>query len=175
MICARFLGDEEEEVDDVLGPALELRAQHRVLRRHAHRAGVEVALAHHDAALDHQRRGREAELVGAEQRADHDVAAGLHLAVGLHADAAAQAVQHQRLLRLGQAELPRRAGVLDRAPRRRAGAAVVAGDHHVVGLALATPAAIVPTPTSETSLTLMLARGFAFFRSWISCARSSIE
>ena len=133
---ARFLGDEEEEVDDVLGAALELRAQHRVLRRHPDRAGVEVALAHHDAALGDQRRGREAELVGAEQRADDDVAPGLHLAVGLHADAAAQAVQHQRLLRLGEAELPRRAGVLDRAPRRRAGAAVVAGDHDVVGLRL---------------------------------------
>ena len=41
--------------------------------------------------------------------------------------------------------------------------------------ALATPAAIVPTPTSATSLTLMRARGLAFLRSWISCARSSIE
>jgi hypothetical protein len=30
-----------------------------------------VALAHHDAAFDHQRRGGEAELVGAEDRADH--------------------------------------------------------------------------------------------------------
>jgi hypothetical protein len=91
--------------------------------------------------LDHQRRGGEAELVGAQQRADHHVAAGLHLAVGLHADAAAQAVEHQRLLGLGQAQLPGRAGVLDRRPGRGAGAAVVAGDHHVVGLALATPAA----------------------------------
>ena len=42
-------------------------------------------------------------------------------------------------------------------------------------LALATPAAIVPTPTSLTSLTLMLARGLTFFKSWINCARSSIE
>ena len=42
-------------------------------------------------------------------------------------------------------------------------------------LALHTPAATVPTPASDTSLTLTLARGFAFFRSWISCARSSIE
>ena len=133
---ARLLGDEEEVVHDVLGPAGELLAQHRVLRRHADRAGVQVALAHHDAALGDQRRGREAELVGAEQRADDDVAPGLHLAVGLHADAAAQAVEHQRLLRLGQAQLPRRAGVLDRAPRRGAGAAVVAGDHDVVGLGL---------------------------------------
>ena len=42
-----------------------------------------------------------------EQRGDHDVAAGLQLTVGLDADAAAQVVQHQHLLRLGEAELPR--------------------------------------------------------------------
>ncbi|MNT11904.1 hypothetical protein D3C72_1468110 [compost metagenome] len=42
-------------------------------------------------------------------------------------------------------------------------------------LAFATPAATVPTPTSDTSLTEMSDTGFTFFRSWISCARSSIE
>ena len=41
--------------------------------------------------------------------------------------------------------------------------------------ALATPAAIVPTPTSLTSLTETRARGFTHFRSWINCAMSSIE
>ncbi len=48
---AHFLGDEEEEVDDVLGLAREASAQHRILRGDADRAGVEVALAHHDAAV----------------------------------------------------------------------------------------------------------------------------
>ncbi len=86
--------------------------------------------------LDHQRRGGEAELVGAQQRADGDVATRLHLAVGLHADAAAQAVEHQGLLGLGQADLPGRARVLDGRPGRGARAAVMAGDHHVVALAL---------------------------------------
>jgi hypothetical protein len=38
-----------------------------------------------------------------------------------------------------------------------------------------TPAATVPTPTSATSFTLTRARSFEFFRSWMSCARSSIE
>ena len=104
---AHFLGDEEEEVDDVLGLAGEALAQHRVLRRDADRAGVEMALAHHDAAGRDQRRGREAELVGAEQRADHDVAAGADAAVDLHRDAAAQPVGDQRLVRLGKADLPR--------------------------------------------------------------------
>ena len=41
--------------------------------------------------------------------------------------------------------------------------------------ALLTPAATVPTPTSETSLTWTRADGLAFFRSWISWARSSME
>jgi hypothetical protein len=41
--------------------------------------------------------------------------------------------------------------------------------------AFATPAATVPTPISDTSFTLMRARGFTFLRSWMSCARSSIE
>ena len=42
-------------------------------------------------------------------------------------------------------------------------------------LAFATPAAIVPTPTSETNFTLILASRFAFFKSKINCAKSSIE
>ena len=41
--------------------------------------------------------------------------------------------------------------------------------------AFATPAAIVPTPTSATSFTDTRARWFAFLRSWMSWARSSIE
>ena len=69
MQLAHFLGDEAEEVDDVLGLAGEARAQLRILRGDADRAGVEVAVAHHDAAQRDQRRGGEAELLGAEQRA----------------------------------------------------------------------------------------------------------
>ena len=107
---------------DVLGLAGELLAQLRVLRGDAHRAGVQVALAHHDAARATTSGAvREAELLGAQQRGDHHVAAGLQLAVDLHADAVAQVVQHQRLLRFGQAEFPGNAGVLDAssAARRR--------------------------------------------------------
>ncbi len=69
---------------------------------------------------DDQRRGGEAVLLGPQQRGDHDVAAGLELAVGLHDDPVAQAVEQQRLLGLGQAELPRAAGVLERGQRRAA-------------------------------------------------------
>ena len=132
----RLLGDEEEEVDDVLGRAGEAPAQLGILRRDPDRARVQVAGAHHHAAGRDERRGREAHLVGAEQRGDDDVAARLQLAVGLHPDARAQVVQHERLLRLGEADLPGDAGALDRRERRGAGAAVVAGDQDVVGVAL---------------------------------------
>lgn len=133
---ADLFGDELEEVDDELGLAGEPLAQHRVLGGDADRAGVQVADAHHDAAGDDQRRGGEAELLGAQQGGDDHVAAGLELAVGLHDDAVAQAVEEQRLLGLGQAQLPGTARVLEGGQRGGAGAAVVAGDQHDVGVGL---------------------------------------
>ena len=42
-------------------------------------------------------------------------------------------------------------------------------------LDFATPAATVPTPTSDTSFTEILALGLTFFKSKISWAKSSIE
>ena len=66
-----------------------------------------MARAHHQAALGEQQRGAERVLVGAEQRRDDDVAAGLEAAVDAEPDAAAQVVRDERLLRLGEAELPR--------------------------------------------------------------------
>ncbi len=60
----------EEEVDDMLRLALEALAQDGILRGHADGAGVQMALAHHDAAGGDQRCGREAELICAQQRAD---------------------------------------------------------------------------------------------------------
>ena len=95
-------------LDELRGAGVPL-AQHRVLGGDADRAGVQVADPHHHAAGDHQRRGGEAELLGAEQRGDDHVAAGLQPAVDLHLDAVAQPVEPQRLLGLGQAELPRAA------------------------------------------------------------------
>ena len=134
--AAQLLGDHEQVVDDVLGLPLEAPPQLRVLGRDADRAGVEVADAHHHAAERDQRGGGEAELVGAEDRADGHVAPGAHLAVDLDQDARAQVVAQQRLLGLGEADLPGDAGVVDRRLRRGAGAAVVAGDHDVVGVGL---------------------------------------
>ena len=110
---ANFFGDEEEVVGDMLGLTDEALAQHRVLRGAADRAGVEMALAHHDAAGRDQRRGGEAEFVRAEQGADHDVTSCAQAAVDLHGDARAQPVEHQRLMRFGEPDLPGRTRVLD--------------------------------------------------------------
>ncbi len=109
---------------------------HRVLGGDAHRAGVEVALAHHHAAGRNQRRGGETELVGAEKGADHHVSAGTDTAIDLHGNAAAQLVADQRLVGFGQADFPGRTGVLERGQRAGARAAFVAGNGHMVGARL---------------------------------------
>ena len=134
---AHLFGDELEERLDELRLAGEALAQLGVLGGHTDRAGVEVADAHHDAARHDERGGGEAELLGAEQGGDDDVTTRLQLAIGLHDDAVAQPVEQQRLLRLGEAELPRAAGVLERRQRAGARAAVVAGDQHDVCFRLA--------------------------------------
>ncbi len=95
-----------------------------------------MADAHHDAARDDEGGGRETELLGAEERGDHHVSAGLELAVDLDDDAVAEAVEEEDLLRFGEAQLPRDARVLDRGQGRRAGAAVMTGDEHDVGVGL---------------------------------------
>jgi len=124
------------EMHDHLRLAGELGAQVLALRRDADRAGVVVTRAGHLAARGHERGRAEAEFVRTEQRSDDHVAARLEAAVHPDAHPAAQAVDQERLLRLGQAHLPRRARVLDRAERRRAGAAVVAAQVDEVRVAL---------------------------------------
>ena len=105
-VLPHLFRQKEEEIDDVLGLPLKSLAQHGILRGDADRASVEMALAHHDAAHRNQRRGGETEFFSAEQRGDHYIAAGLQLAVGLHADSAAQIVQQEHLLRLCQTRAP---------------------------------------------------------------------
>ena len=136
-----------------------------ILGRDADRARVQVADAHHHAARDDERRRREAELLGAEQRRDDDVAAGLHLAVYLHDDAIAEAVEEEHLLRLGEAELPRAAAVLDARERRGARAAVVARDEHDVRVRLRDAGGDRADAGLGDELHVTRAFGFAFFRS----------
>ena len=90
-------------------------------------------------------------------------------------DAAAQVVQHQRLVRFGDAEFPRQAGVLDARERRSAGAAGVAGNEDVIGVALGHAGGDRADADFGDQLHADARRGIAFFRSWISCLRSSIE
>src|SRR6185369_15152661 len=52
------------------------------------------------------------------------------------ANAAAKIVEKQDLLRFGETEFPRNAGMLDRTERRCAGPAAVATDEHDVGMGL---------------------------------------
>ena len=87
------LGHELEEVDHELRLPGELRAQLGVLRRHSDRAGVKMAYPHHDAATDHQRSGREAELLCPEQRTHDHVTTRLQLTVDLHHDQISEAIQ----------------------------------------------------------------------------------
>ena len=131
-----LLGDEGEEVDHVLGTAGELAPQRRILGGNTDWAGVQVADAHHDAALNHQRSGSKTKLLSAQQHRDHDIATGLELAIALHADAVAQPVEHQGLLGFSEPQLPRTASVLEAGQRRSTSAAIVAGDQHNVGMRL---------------------------------------
>ena len=133
---AHFLGDEGHEVDDLFRRAGELGAQAFVLHAHAHRAGVAVALAHHDAAHRHQRQRADAIFLRAQDRRDHDVAPGLEAAVGAQLHPVAQAVQRQHLIGFGQAHFPRETGELDAGVRGRAGAADIAGNEDDVGMRL---------------------------------------
>src|SRR5262249_1952167 len=96
----------------------------------------QVANTHHDATHGHQGGGRETEFFSAKQRRDNDVPAGFQLAVSLHNDAGAQVIENESLMRLGQAELPGDAGVLNASLRRCAGASVMAADEDDVGMRL---------------------------------------
>ena len=75
-----------------------------------------------------QRRGGEAEFLRTQHARDGHVPAGHQLAVGFNDHPAAQAVVDQRLMRLGNAQLPGKASPLNGAFGSRAGPAVMTGD-----------------------------------------------
>mmetsp|Transcript_43739 Transcript_43739/g.106165 ORF Transcript_43739/g.106165 Transcript_43739/m.106165 type:complete len:619 (-) Transcript_43739:2977-4833(-) len=132
-VLAHLLREQPQEVDHVLRLAGKLLAQLGVLRSDAHGAGVEVALAHHDAPQRDEGHRGEAELLRAKHRGDGHVTPRLELPVGLQDDPRAKLVEDERLVRLGEAELPWPSSVLDRGERRRAGAPVVPRDLDDVG------------------------------------------
>ena len=140
------------------------------------RAGVEVARAHHQAALGEQQRRAERELVGAEQRRDDDVAAGLEAAVDAHAHAAAQVVRTSACCVSASPSSHGAPACLIDEQRARAGAAVGAGDVDHVRVRLRDAGGDdARRPLSATSFTETAASGLTSRRSKMSCARSSIE
>ena len=135
-VLAHLLRQEREVVDDVLIVSAEVRTQLGVLRGHAHGAGVEVALAHHDASEHDERCRAERELLGSEQGHEHHVAAGLELSVHLQAHLSAQSVLHERLLGLAQTYLWRYAREAHARRRRCASAALGTRYYYEVALGL---------------------------------------
>ena len=133
---ADFLGQVEQVGLEHCRRPGKLCAQLRALGRDAHRAGVEMTGAHHDAALGEKRRGSNAELVGAKQRGDDDVPARLDPAIHAQTNAASKPISAQRLLGFRETDLPRDPCVLDRRQWAGAGSAVAAGDVHDVRQAL---------------------------------------
>jgi len=97
------------------------------------------------------------------------------LAVDLNHDPVPQTIEHQRLLVSARPSSHGAPACLSEV----SGAAPVPPScpemSTTSACALLTPAATVPTPTSATSLTCTRADGLAFLRSWISCAKSSME
>ena len=114
------LGHPQHEAGDVLRQPAKPGSERRILRRDANGAGVLVAHAHQHTARRNQRRGAKPKELSAHQRGQEHIAPGLDLAVHLQLDPVAQAIGHEHLLRLGEAQLPRQAGVTNRAQRRRA-------------------------------------------------------
>src|ERR1700761_9482041 len=99
-----------------------------VLCCNAYGAGVQMAFAHHDTAFDDEGGGGQAPFLGTEKCGDGDVAACLHLSVGLKNDAATKLILYECLVRFGKPEFPGQTCVADGAKRGGARAAVVTGD-----------------------------------------------
>src|SRR5215204_1932704 len=133
-VLPHLFGDEEEVVDGVLGRTGKTPSELGILGRDTHRARVQVAYAHHDAARGHERRRGESEILGPEERRHGDVAARLELAVRLQDHTPPQPVLDEHLLGFGDPELPRQSCVLYGRERGGPRPAIVARDGYMVGL-----------------------------------------
>ncbi len=99
--------------------------QLRVLRRNAHRTGVQIADAHHNAAHRYKGRRRKTVLFRAENRRNRHISAAHQLTVRFHAHFIPQTVLNQCLMRFRQTEFPGQTGVMNRTSGRRARSAVI--------------------------------------------------
>ena len=135
-IFANLLGQEREEVHDVVGTTFEMLAKLGILRCHTHRAGIGIALAHHDTAKHNQRQRAKRELIGSQHSHDNDILGRFQLAVGLQAYLIAQTVHHERLLRLGKSNLWRDASETHGTGRAGTRTTLGAADDDEVGFRL---------------------------------------
>ena len=103
---AHVLRDKTQEIDDLIGVAHKFFAQFGMLRGHTHRAGIEVANAHHDAAHGDECCGGKSKFFGTEQGCNNHIAPGFELSVGFDYDARSQIVEHEGLMGFGNAEFP---------------------------------------------------------------------
>ena len=110
---AEFTSHEADEVHHMVCGTGEAFAQFWVLSGHAHRAGVQMAFAHHDTTLNHQRSGCDAPFFSTQEGSYGDVSSGFHLTVCLHGYAASQSVPHQGLVGFCEAEFPWQTGMAD--------------------------------------------------------------
>ena len=133
---AHFLGNEAHQIDDLFRRADEFLAQRVILGADTHRAGIAVALAHHDAAHGDQRQRADAIFLGAQNGSDDDVAAGLQSTIGAQLHPVAQAIEGQHLIDFGQPHFPGRAGIFDTGLRARRRAADMARDQDDIGMGL---------------------------------------
>ena len=116
--------------------ARELCTQFRILSCHTNWTGIKVTDSHHYATRNHERRCSKSKLFCSKQSCNYNIAARFHLAVCLHGNAAAQFVEHQRLLCFRQPQFPRRSSVFERIERACPRSSVVATDQNDVGKCL---------------------------------------
>ncbi len=98
-----FFCQKVKQVDHMLRLAGKEGSQFRILRSHAHRAGVHMTLTHHDTAFGNQSSRRNAKLLGSQQDGHRNVATRFDLSVGLYCDTTTQIVHDERLMCLRQA------------------------------------------------------------------------
>src|SRR5690606_1596122 len=132
-----FFGNEMKHVFHHVGGAdVVFLTQVITLSGHAGGAVIQVADTQVLTTHGHHRQGTETEGFGPEDGGFHHVQTGFQTTVGLHPHFAAQIIGAQRLMRFRQAQLPRRARILDGRDRRRRGTTVITGNGDQVGVGL---------------------------------------
>ena len=131
-VLPNLLCQKEKEIDNVFRLSLELLAQLRILRGDAHRAGIEMTLAHHDAADRNQRRRCETILFGAKEGGNHNISTGFRLPSVSTLMRLRRSLSSESLLCLRETQFPRHTRMFDGSQGRRAGAASMSADQQYI-------------------------------------------